>query len=288
MQLYQTGWSEYQLLDAGDEKKLERFGAFTLERPCKEARFAPVVPSDTWTKDALFDEVSQKWQFLKKVPETWPVQWNDLTFNAECTPYKHTGIFPEQSAHWQWMRELLIGRIQTQPDRLPHVLNLFAYTGCASVVAAHTGAKVTHVDASRSAIRMAKLNQASSGLSDRSIRWILDDVLTFVEREVRRGVLYDGIIIDPPAYGHGPKGERWQLQRSLPELLKLCQKILVAQPLFVLLNVYTGGMHETQLKKTLTASFGHLQGTISCGELCLATENQKRVLSTGTWGRWER
>jgi 23S rRNA (cytosine1962-C5)-methyltransferase len=287
MLLTQTGWLDYELLDAGDEKKLEKYGSFVIERPCKEAAFPPEHDSNHWQRDAFFDEATQRWQFLKSVPENWPLHWNDLTFIAECAPYKHMGIFPEQSAHWQWMRELLLARKKLQPETSMNILNLFAYTGCASVVAAHTGARVTHVDASRSAIGMAKQNQASSGLSDRSIRWILDDVLTFVQREVRRGVQYDGIILDPPAFGHGPKGERWQLQRSLPQLLELCSHILTAQPLFILLNVYAGGMYEAQVKTLLSSHFKKLNGRIYTGELCLETSATQQHISTGIWGRWE-
>ncbi len=287
MYLTQTGWIDYELLDAGEGKKLEKYGDVVLERPCREAQFSSAQGSETWKRDAFFDETAKKWQSLKQLPSTWPVRWQDCTFMAECAPYKHTGIFPEQSAHWQWMRSLLTQRAQHVPATDLHVLNLFAYTGCASVVAAKTGAKVTHVDSSRAAIGSAKLNQASSGLSDRSIRWILDDVVTFVQREVRRGVRYDGIIIDPPPFGHGPKGERWQLTRSLPGLLGLCSQLLTAQPLFVLLNVYTEALQEKQLYSLVAQSFKQNRGRTETGELCLETTDGKRQISTGSWARWE-
>ncbi len=285
MRIFQTGWLDYELLDVGNGKKLERYGDIVVERPAPGTTGAPIKDLHLWQPHARFVEENKNWQFLRHVPQTWPVHWQDLTFTAECAPYKHMGIFPEQSAHWQWMRDVLM-QYKT-PSEPPHVLNLFAYTGCASVVAAHTGARVTHVDSSRAVIGMAKKNQASSGLSERSIRWILDDVTTFVGREVRRGVRYDGIILDPPAFGHGPRGERWQLQRSLPELLSLCKEVLSDAPLFVLINIYTGGLSPKQMGAALQQVQPQRTGVVTTGELCLQTKQGERQLSTGVWGRWQ-
>lgn len=295
------GWSDYALLDSGDGEKLEQFGTFTLVRPDPQILWQKSVSAQTWQQAAASFKRSYEdkgdWQIRKQLPEEWPVHWQDLTFLSKLSPFKHTGIFPEQGAHWQWFRKLLEKRMQqwkidgAVEEEKPHVLNLFAYTGGASIVAAKTGAKVTHVDASRSSIGWAKKNQIASGLDERSIRWILDDVLTFVEREVRRGVKYDGIILDPPIYGHGPQGETWDFKKSLPILLDLCRQILAPKPLFVLLNAYAVSTSAVTLGNVLEDSLKLPMGSISIGELALEQSRSdlpSRYLSTGIWARWEQ
>ena len=289
-----SGWSNYQLLDSGDGEKLEQFGNYTLVRPDPQILWRQLQPKQAWlAADARFKRLHEDkgvWQKKKPVPEEWPVNWTDCTFMAKLSPFKHTGIFPEQAAHWAWFREILEKSVKERTAtgaQPPTVLNLFAYTGGASVVAAKAGAKVTHVDASRSSIGWAKKNQQASGLDENSIRWILDDVLTFVEREVRRGVQYDGIILDPPVYGHGPNGERWDFKRSLPELLALCKQILAPQPLFVLINAYAVSTSAITLGNLLAETMDAHQGSLTLGELALEERASARMISTGIWSRWE-
>ena len=289
------GWADYQLLDSGDGERLERFGQFTIVRPDPQILWSKSLPSSEWrAADAVFERTFEdkgNWKNFKKLPEDWPVHWQDLTFMAHLSPFKHTGIFPEQSAHWGWFRKLLVERIQSEGSgKTPNILNLFAYTGGASIVVAKTGAKITHVDASRASIGWAKKNQAASGLDEKSIRWILDDVVTFVEREVRRGTKYDGIIMDPPVYGHGPNGERWDFKKSLPILLELCEKLLVDKPLFVLINAYAVSTSAITLGNLLEQTMKNKGGSVSVGELALtngAGETPEKLLSTGIWARWQ-
>jgi 23S rRNA (cytosine1962-C5)-methyltransferase len=298
------GWSDYQLIDSGDGERLERFGQFTIVRPDPQILWSKSLSQAEWRKaDAIFERTFEdkgNWKNFKKLPEDWPVHWQDLTFMAHLSPFKHTGIFPEQSAHWGWFRKLLEERMKGEgsdaaeksgSDARPNIINLFAYTGGASIVVAKTGAKITHVDASRASIGWAKKNQAASGLDEKSIRWILDDVVTFVEREVRRGTKYDGIIMDPPVYGHGPNGERWDFKKSLPILLELCEKLLVDKPLFVLINAYAVSTSAITLGNLLEQMMNKKGGSVSVGELALtngAGETREKLLSTGIWARWQK
>ena len=240
IQLTQIDWQDYELIDSGEGEKLERFGAYVLRRPCAEADWSKRKPESTWAAaHATFTKTTGdkgSWQTATTFPEFWTVAWRDVVFATYLSPFKHTGIFPEQSAHWSWMQELIAQRKLEKPDQELRVLNLFAYTGGASITCTQAGAKVTHVDSSRAAIGWAKQNQMASGLDERSIRWILDDVTTFVTREVKRGSMYDAISMDPPAYGHGTKGEVWDFRSSFPRLLDLCSQILSPDPLFVLVN----------------------------------------------------
>jgi 23S rRNA (cytosine1962-C5)-methyltransferase len=308
------GWSDYQLLDSGDGERLEQFGEFVIARPDPQILWSKSLPHSVWrTAQAVFERTYEDkgaWQTFAKMPEEWPVHWQDLTFMARLSPFKHTGIFPEQSAHWAWFRELIVKRVQlaqegaaavTADDGQPKVLNLFAYTGGASIVAAKAGAKVTHVDASRASIGWAKKNQLASGLDERSIRWILEDVVKFVEREVRRGATYDGIIMDPPVYGHGPNGEKWDFKKSLPILLEMCSQILTDKPLFILINAYAVSTSAVTLGNLLTEMLGQRGGEVRVGELALEeareavpqetsdttkAKSNSRLLSTGIWARW--
>jgi 23S rRNA (cytosine1962-C5)-methyltransferase len=220
------------------------------------------------------------------MPERWPMRWDGLTFLAELTPFRHTGVFPEQAANWVWIRRLVEGA-----GRPVHVLDLFGYTGLATLVAAAAGASVTYVDASRPSIGWARENQAASGLADRPIRWMLDDALKFVRRETRRGVRYDGVIMDPPVFGRGPKGEIWRFFTSFPPLLEACREVLAEQPLFLLVNAYAIDSSSLMLRAVLHDAMAPYRGTVEVGELVLAQETpapdgSERLLSTGIFGRW--
>ncbi len=287
--LLPTGWQDYELLDSGDGEKLERYGTYVIRRPDPQILWQRSLPDSQWRlAHASFMRTSGDkgdWRVTGKLPESWEVRWQDLTLHVRLSPFKHTGIFPEQSAHWQWIRDILAADHTRRPEFQLNILNLFAYTGGASIVCAAAGAKITHVDASRSSIGWAKQNQLASGLDERSIRWILDDVLKFVRREAARGVQYDGIIMDPPVYGHGPAGERWEFKESLPQLLEVCQKILSPAPLFFIINAYAVSTSAVTLGNLVEDLFNAHQGSTEMGELALQQQNG-RMISTGIFARW--
>lgn len=274
------GWDDYELLDTGDGHRLERFGPYTLVRPDPQIIWRPKLAKTEWLKaDAVFAKEKEQWQNRNKVPHKWLMHYQDLSFYAELTPFKHTGVFPEQLLQWNWMREKL-----KSPNA--KVLNLFGYTGIASLVCASEGAAVTHVDASRPTIAWARENQKASKLENKPIRWILDDAGKYVEREIKRGVRYDAIIMDPPIYGHGPNGEKWNFHTSFPRLLDLCKKILTEKPLFVMINAYAISASSLMLENILQDFAKGLGGEIEVGELALEEKGSKRLLSTGIFGRW--
>ncbi|MDO8514926.1 MAG: class I SAM-dependent methyltransferase, partial [bacterium] len=221
-------WTDYELIDSGNGKKFERFGQYTFVRPESQAIWFP--KNTNWQADGVFvgDEEAGRWRFNQPVPQRWEMIYGGIKFWAEATPFRHLGVFPEQFSQWEWM-------VSKKPQ---NVLNLFGYTGIASLILAKNGTKVTHVDASKKTIFWARENQKLSGLEDKPIRWIFDDALKFVEREARRGVKYDGIILDPPKFGRGPAGEIWKIEESLPALLLECANILCEKPLFVNLTTY--------------------------------------------------
>ncbi len=287
--LYPTGWQNYELLDSGDGEKLERFGDFILVRPDPQILWSRSLPETEWNQaDAVFRRVQADkgiWKMKRVIPDQWEMKWQDLTALTKLSPFKHTGVFPEQSAHWGWMQEILRA---SKLDHQPHVLNLFAYSGLASLACVQAGAKVTHVDASRASIGWAKANQAASDLDPQSVRWILDDVVKFVAREVKRGVKYDGIIMDPPVYGHGPTGETWDFKHSLPLLLEMCQEILSDQVLFVLINAYAVSTSAITLGNILSETVHKFDGRMDIGELALKETQSGRSLSTGIFARWQR
>jgi 23S rRNA (cytosine1962-C5)-methyltransferase len=278
-----AGWSDYELLDCGDGKRLERFGEYVLVRPDPQIIWGPKKDKSEWEKaDAVFDG---KWINKNRVPERWLLKYQDLSFFAKLSPFKHTGVFPEQVLNWEFVK-LQITNAKLQMAREISVLNLFGYTGISSMVALSAGAKVTHVDSSRSSIGWMKENLEASGLSDKPIRYILDDVLKFVQREVKRGAKYDAIIMDPPIYGHGPSGETWDFNSSFPKLLKLCRQLLSDKPLFVLVNAYAISSSSIMLQNVLGENFSDLGGVIESGELALEEKDSGRLLSTGIFGRW--
>lgn len=289
MQILQTtGWNEYELLDSGYGYRLERFGKYIVQRPDPQAIWKPLLAESEWKKaDAVFErgkDGKERWFNINRVPERWKMRYKDVTFWAKLAPFKHTGVFPEQILQWDWMRTKLI-----EVERETNILNLFAYTGIASLVAASTGAKVTHLDASKPTIGWARENQEVSGLSKAPIRWILDDAIKFIQREIRRGVRYDGVIMDPPVYGHGPNGEKWNFLQQFPHLLELVRQVLTPQPLFIIINAYAVSASALMLQNVLRDYTEPLGGKIETGELALQESSSKgRLLSTGIFVRWSR
>lgn len=287
--LVPDSWNDYELLDSGDGRRLERFGNYILNRPDPQAIWKPTLPLSAWQKaDAEF---TTSWQ-AKNVPHEWQLAYKDLHFLAKLTPFKHTGIFPEQSANWEWMRGILqranlpAGRQGGKEQRESKVLNLFGYTGIASLACAAEGAIVTHVDASRPSIGWAKENQTVSHLDEKAIRWILDDAVKFTQRELRRGNRYEGIIMDPPIYGHGPTGEKWDFFEDFPKLLDTCVSLLSEKPLFLLVNAYAISASSIMLHNLLADRLK--EGEIESGELALKESKSGRLLSTGIFARWSR
>ncbi len=284
--LVQKGFPDYELIDSGEGMRLERYGTYTIARPDPQALWDKHADEAEWQKaDAVFDvnQSGSKWQLKREFPEFWPLQYNNLKFNARLTPFKHTGIFPEQALMWDWASDI-IKKSGTQPK----VLNLFGYTGIASVAAAQAGAKVTHVDASKPSITWANENMRASGLPGDAIRWILDDAIKFTKREMNRNSTYDAIIMDPPVYGHGPNKEPWDFSKHFPILLQQCSKILTPKPLFFLINAYAISASSIMLGNVLSDLMQQYAGTVSYGELALQESIGKRLLSTGIYARWER
>lgn len=280
-------FTDYELLDSGNGRRLERFGKYTLVRPDPQCLWKPHLPSANWHQaDAIFTPDGRekgKWVFNKKLSNNWQIAYSDLKIILKFSPFKHTGVFPEQAAQWDFIK----AAISTQSSAVsqPKVLNLFGYTGIATLAAASAGAEVTHVDASYPTIGWARENQKLSGLDSKPIRWILDDCLKFVEREVRRGNTYEGIIMDPPVYGHGPKGEKWDFNVSFPHLLDLCIKLLSDKKAFLIINAYAVSASSVMLENMLKDFFK--DGTIESGELVLK-EKSGRNLSTGIFARWSK
>jgi 23S rRNA (cytosine1962-C5)-methyltransferase len=285
--LASPAWTDYELIDSGAGSKLERFGPYRFVRPEPQAIWQPTLPGKQWdAADAVFragdGQDGGRWHFQNPIPERWEMRYRDLRFWAQPTPFRHLGVFPEQANHWDWITDLI-----DQSRRPANVLNLFGYTGIASLAAAAVGARVTHVDASKKTIGWARENQALSGLDDRPIRWILDDALKFVKREVRRGAHYDGIIIDPPPFGRGPKGEIWRLEESLPLMLQECRELLSAQPLFVVVTAYAIKTSALGLYYLLQDTLADLGGTFATGEMVNVERSAGRLLPTAMFARWE-
>jgi 23S rRNA (cytosine1962-C5)-methyltransferase len=291
--LTSQNWQDYELIDSGNGKRLERFGKYILVKPDPQCIWQPTLPATEWEKaDAVFQRKTEDkgtWIFKSKLPDKWIMNYKNLSFWIKLTPFKHTGVFPEQAVQWDFIQSNIpspIGRGAGVRVEQPQILNLFAYTGIASLAAASAGAKVTHVDASKPAITWGRENQKQSKLEDKPIRWIVDDVVKFCQREIKRGVKYDGILMDPPVYGHGPNGETWNFQKDFPMLLHICQQLLSETPLFVIVNAYAISSSALMLQNVMEDYFGNLNGIIDCGELALQEKNGKRLLSTGIFGRW--
>jgi len=294
--LESSRWSDYALLDSGDGLKLERFGKYVFVRPESQAMWSRSLQNEWKNAAAVFvptgEESGGHWDFKKKVDEKWemkyeldfsPAMGGGLRFWTMTTPGRHLGVFPEVAAHWDWFSELI-----AKSKREINVLNLFGYTGLASLAAAAAGAKVTHVDASKKSVGWGRENQALSKLTDAPIRWIVEDAVKFVQREARRGTKYDGIILDPPKFGRGPKGEVWEVYKSLPNLLATCRECLSSQPLFVVITVYAvraSAIHVAQALGEMMKRFG---GKIDSGELVTREKSAGRLLSHAVYARWER
>jgi 23S rRNA (cytosine1962-C5)-methyltransferase len=294
-------WTDYALLDSGDGLKLERFGNYIFVRPESQALWKRSLGANTEWKQAhaVFQPTGEEsgghWDFKKKVDEKWEMKY-DLTphppllkgegalkFWAMTTPGRHLGLFPEVASHWDWFSGLI-----AQAKREISVLNLFGYTGLATLAAAAAGAKVTHVDASKKSVSWARENQALSNLTAKPIRWIVDDALKFVQREARRGVKYDGMILDPPKFGRGPKGEVWEVYKSLPNLLEACQMCLSDDPLFVVITVYAVRASAIHIAQALDEMMKAFEGKVESGELVTREQSAGRLLSQAVYGRWAR
>jgi 23S rRNA (cytosine1962-C5)-methyltransferase len=279
-------WRDYQLLDSGDGQKLERFGSYVLVRPEAEAVWSPALSRREWeTAHAIFrpspEENGGHWEARKPLPERWELTYKNLRCYLQPTSSRHVGVFPEQATHWDWIADQV--RIRQGACR---VLNLFGYTGLASLAAASAGAQVTHVDASRKVVNWARDNQVLSGLENRPIRWIVDDALKFVQREARRDSRYDGIVLDPPKFGRGPKGEVWEFYKLLPELLKACRAILTEQPAFMVLTVYAVKASSVTLFYAAQEMMHPLPGRLQAGEIALIEKSAGRLLTTAKFVRW--
>jgi 23S rRNA (cytosine1962-C5)-methyltransferase len=314
-------WTDYELLDSGGGQKLERFGPYTFVRPEVQALWTRALPASKWeSAHAVFqpsgEESGGHWSFKKKVAEKWemgypldltpgpsPKRRGELKFSVMTTPGRHLGVFPECAAHWDWMAEKILnregreereGKGEGRKERISadsavpavNVLNLFGYTGLATLAAAAAGAKVTHVDASKKSVTWARENAALSGLAEKPVRWIVDDALKFVEREARRGAKYDGLLLDPPKFGRGPKGEVWEVYKSLPELLAACRDVLTGRPLFVALTVYAVKLPAVHAHEALAEMMKGLGGTVECGELVTQEKSAGRYLSQAVYARW--
>ncbi len=280
-------WQDYKLLDMADGQKLEKWGNVILSRPDPQIIWKNKSFPNKWKEiNATYHRSKTgggAWEYNKKMPEKWQVKYKNLIFNIKPMGFKHTGLFPEQAVNWDWM----INKIQNAKREIK-VLNLFAYTGGATVACLYAGASVCHVDSSKGMTTWAKENVISSGLEKKQVRFIVDDVIKFVNREIRRENKYDAIIMDPPSYGRGAKGEIWQFENNIYELVELCTKILTEKPLFFLINSYTTGISSKVLEDILILSMEkRYKGNIESGEIGLPMENSKLVLPCGIYGRWE-
>jgi 23S rRNA (cytosine1962-C5)-methyltransferase len=290
--LESSRWKEYALLDSGDGLKLERFGSYIFVRPESQAMWKRSLDNEWKQAHAVFQPTGEEsgghWNFKKKVDEKWEMKYDlslsprELKFWAMTTPGRHLGVFPEVASHWDWFSGLI-----AQAKREINALNLFGYTGLATLAAAAAGAQVTHVDASKKSVSWARANQALSNLTEKPIRWIVDDALKFVQREARRGVKYDGLILDPPKFGRGPKGEVWEVYKSLPSLLEACRECLSEHPLFVVTTLYAvraSAIHVAQATENMLSGF---EGKIEMGELVTREQSAGRLLSQAVYARWE-
>lgn len=273
----------YELLDSGNGAKLERFGDVVLARPCAQAVWQPQRPALWKTADATFDrEDGNRWHGRRRLPKEWPIDVDGTRFRLSGTDFGHLGIFPEQRAQWAWIRETVAAA-----PRPPRVLNLFAYSGGSTLAAARAGAEVCHLDASRGMVQWARANAALNGLESHPIRWIVDDAHKFLNREVRRGRRYDGIILDPPTYGRGGNGETYKIERDLTETLRLCRALLSDAPCFLLLSAHTPGHTPVVLSNVLTQALRGLGGAVASGEMLLSGAEDVFPLPSGAYARWQ-
>lgn len=280
-------WVDYEILDMADGKKLERWGKFILDRPDPQIVWKEKTNKELWNKANAIYHRSKKgggyWENKTSVPSNWQIRYKDLTFNIKQMGFKHTGLFPEQAVNWEYM----INKIKNS-NRKIKVLNLFAYTGGATVACAYAGADVVHVDSSKGMVSWAKENIVSSNLEVRYVRFIVDDCIKFVQREIRRGNKYDAIVMDPPSFGRGANGEVWNIEESLFPLIKLCEEVLSDNPLFFLINSYTTGMSPTVLENILNITINRkYNGRVTSGEVGLPMKSSNLILPCGIYGLWE-
>ena len=281
-----NNWNDYEIIDMAEGKKLERWGKYILVRPDPQIIWKEKTFPEKWKKaNAIYNRSRTgggAWEFKNRLPASWQIRYKDLIFNIKPMGFKHTGLFPEQAANWEWM----INKIR-QSKRPIKVLNLFAYTGGATVACLYAGASVCHVDSSKGMVAWAKENVISSKLQDRPVRYIIDDVIKFVQREIRRGNKYDAIIMDPPSYGRGTSGEVWQFENNISDLVNLCTNILSDKPLFFLMNSYTTGISSEVLSNILRINMKKYRGKITNGEVGLPMAQSDLVLPCGIFSRWE-
>ena len=280
-------WQDYKIIDMANGQKLEKWGNKVLSRPDPQIIWKNKSFPEKWKNiDAIYNRSKTgggSWKYNKKLPTNWQINYKNLTFNIKPMGFKHTGLFPEQAVNWDWM----INKIRSSKREIK-VLNLFAYTGGATVACLSEGASVCHVDSSKGMVSWAKENVASSGFAKRKVRYIVDDVNKFVSREIRRGKTYDAIIMDPPSYGRGAKGEVWQFENNIYDLVELCLKVLSDKPLFFLINSYTTGISSTVLANILNLTVEKkYKGKVTSGEVGLPMENSNLILPCGIYGRWE-
>ena len=280
-------WTDYEVIDTSKGEKLERWGKYILLRPDPQVLWDTPKKNPAWKHLNAHYHRSKKgggeWEFFD-LPEQWSIHYRDLTFHLKPFSFKHTGLFPEQATNWDWFSDLI-----KNANRPVKVLNLFAYTGGATCAAAKAGASVTHVDASKGMVTWAKENAQASGLADAPIRWIVDDCVKFVEREIRRGNHYDAIIMDPPSYGRGPKGEIWKIEEKIHPFIALCEKLLSDDPLFFLVNSYTTGLAPAVLTYLIsTEVVAKHGGTVTSDEIGLPVSSNGLILPCGAAGRWQQ
>lgn len=280
------GWNDYEVIDTSNGEKLERWGDYILVRPDPQVIWNTPRQVSGWKKKNAHYHRSSKgggqWEFID-LPEQWEISYKDLIFHLKPFRFKHTGLFPEQAVNWEWVSERIRGA-----GRPVRVLNLFAYTGGATVACARAGAAVTHVDASKGMVAWAKENAAASGLADAPIRYLVDDCVKFVEREIRRGNHYDAVIMDPPSYGRGPKGEIWKIEEKIFPFIQLCTQILEKEPLFFLVNSYTTGLQPAVLSYMMELALGNMfRGRVQADEIGLPVSSNGLVLPCGASGRWK-
>ena len=285
-------WKDYEVLDTSTGEKLERWGDYLLVRPDPQVIWESDKKNPGWRKMNGHYHRSKagggEWEFFD-LPKEWQIHYNDLTFNLKPFSFKHTGLFPEQATNWDWFSKIIRDELKKNPERQIKVLNLFAYTGGATLAAANAGAAVTHVDASKGMVTWAKENAISSGLGEKPIRWLVDDCMKFVEREIRRGNKYDAIIMDPPSYGRGPKGELWKIEESIFPFIRLTSEILSDNALFFLVNSYTTGLQPAVLSYMINlAIVNKFSGSVTASEIGLPVKDTGLILPCGASGRWEK
>jgi 23S rRNA (cytosine1962-C5)-methyltransferase len=301
-----ANWRDYELLDSGDGLKLERFGKYIFARPESQAMWSRALPASEWSNaHAVFQPTAEEsgghWVEKKKLPEKWEMKYaltpnpspagegmgmRELTFSVMTTPGRHLGVFPEVASHWDFVAKKINHGIHGEHRGKINVLNLFGYTGLASLAAAAAGAQVTHVDASKKSVAWGRENQALSGLNDKPIRWVVEDAIKYMQREEKRGVKYDGIILDPPKFGRGPKGEVWEVYKSLPNLFEICRACLSDNPLFVIATLYAVRASAIHVAQALDEMMKKYKGEVDCGELVTREKSANRLLSQAVYARW--